>query len=387
MNVPFYRHQVPSEYSERIKSVLETPFLTSGNVGKAVEQQLCEFFGAPHALLTNSCTNGGIAVLLALGIGPGDEVIVPAMTFVATANMVELVGAKPMFIDADPDTLLITPEGVVSALTQATRAVMPVHMYGQMIDIERLRRALDDAGRKDVAIVEDAAHCFEGTFAGDPPGKFSDAAVYSFYATKNVTCGEGGAVVTFDSGLCDKLMQTRLHGMSAGAVDRFKDGGYRHWDMLRLGTKANLPDILAVMLPPQIDTIRERLPVREALCRRYEEAFAGTPIRCVKTVPEAINARHLFPIHVESAWRDRLIGEITQNGIGATVNYRSVPTTTYYRERYGLKPNAFPVSYEWGEGTLSLPMFPGLNDSEQQCVIDAVLSQVDSLSRESRAAN
>ncbi len=359
MKVPFYRHGLDNSYAARIAEVLDSPFLTSGSVCKGVEDDLCEFFDVPHAALVNSWTNGAVATLLALGIGPGDEVIVPAMTFIATANVVELVGARPVFVDVDADTLLMAPGTVRAALTPATKAVIPVHLYGQMCDVEALREALAD--RPEVAIIEDAAHCFEGALRGQSPGRHSDAAIFSFYATKNVTCGEGGAVITRRADLDHAVRQTRLHGMSAGAADRYGTGGYRHWDMVRLGAKANLPDLLAALLSPQIATIRDRLPEREALAARYEEAFAGLPIRLARGVTGCLDARHLFAIHVPPPARDAAIAALNDAGVDATVNYRSVPTLTYYREKYGYGPGDFPVSDEWGEGTISLPLFPGLS--------------------------
>jgi UDP-4-amino-4-deoxy-L-arabinose-oxoglutarate aminotransferase len=372
--VPFYRHGLDASYAERVGEILAGPILTSGATGKRVEAQLCEFFGTPHASLVNSWTNGAVAALLALGVGPGDEVIVPAMTFIASANVVELVGAKPVFVDVDPSTLLMEPGAAVDALTPATRAVMPVHLYGQMVDVEALAALL--AHRPDVAILEDCAHCFEGSLNGALPGRHSTAALFSFYATKNVTCGEGGALVTRHADLAAAFEQTRLHGMSAGAADRYKTGSYRHWDMARLGTKANLPDLLAALLPPQIATIRERLAVREALCQRYEQAFRDAPLRLPVRVPGAVNARHLFVIHVPPKVRDGAIAALNAAGVGATVNFRSVPTLTFYREKYGYGPSSFPASYEWGEGTISIPMFPGMSREEQDHVIDTVLKAV-----------
>jgi len=374
MKVPFYRHSLDASYAKRIAAVLETPILTSGSVGKEVEAQLCAFFDVPHALLTNSWTNGAVAALLALGVGPGDEVIVPAMTFIASANVAELVGARPVFVDVEPKSLLADPRTIAAAVTPATRAVMPVHLYGQMVDVERLASLLAD--RPDVAIIEDSAHCFEGSLRGSPPGRHSTAALFSFYATKNVACGEGGALVTRDPELAHAVEQTRLHGMSAGAVDRYRTGTYRHWDMARLGTKANLPDLLAALLPPQIETIRDRLAIREEQCQRYERAFRDTPIRLVEAVPDAVNARHLFAIHVPPSIRDEAIGTLNAFGVGATVNFRSVPTLTYYREKYGHGPESFPVSYEWGQGEITIPMFPGLTREEQDHVIETVLQQI-----------
>ncbi|HUJ75626.1 MAG TPA: aminotransferase class I/II-fold pyridoxal phosphate-dependent enzyme, partial [bacterium] len=229
MQVDFFRHALKAEDASRIAEVLATPFLTSGAVGRDVEAQLCRFFGSRTALLVNSWTNGALATLLALGVGPGDEVIVPAMTFISTANVAEMVGAKPVFVDVDPETLLMQPSAVEAALSARTRAVIPVHLYGQMCDVAGIREVLGKRGGQ-VAIIEDAAHCFEGSRGGRVPGQDSDAAIFSFYATKNVTCAEGGAIITNDTELGERIRQTRLHGMSQGAVDRFRAGQYRHWD-------------------------------------------------------------------------------------------------------------------------------------------------------------
>ena len=375
MKVDFFLHSLTSaEYAPLVGQVLDSPFLTSGPVGKRVEASLCEFFGTKEGLLVNSWTNGALAVLLALGIGPGDEVIVPAMTFIASSNIVELLGAKAVFVDVDPDTLLLNPRAAAQAITARTRAIIPVHLYGQMCDMAGFQEIL--RSRPDIAIIEDCAHCFEGTRNGEAPGKRSAAAVFSFYATKNVACGEGGAIVTNDSALAEKVRQTRLHGMSAGAADRFKLGMYRHWDMAMLGTKANLPDLLAAFLPPQIATIRERLPQRQAIANRYRKAFAGTPIGMQKILPECSTAEHIFPIHVPPSVRDEAIDALNRREIGIAVNYRSVPTLTYYRNKYGYTPESFPVSYEWGAGTLTLPLYPTLTAEKQDWVIQSVLEEV-----------
>lgn len=373
----FYRHGLSGADAKAIADVLDTPFLTSGSVGKKVEAMLCAFFETPHALLVNSWTNGALAALLAMDIGPGDEVIVPAQTFIATANMVELVGAKPVFVDVDADTLLLTPAAAAAAVTARTKACIPVHMYGLMCDIKGLRAALPAS----VRIIEDCAHCFEGTRNGELSGRHSDMAIFSFYATKNVTCGEGGAIVLRDPDLYATLQQTRLHGMSAIAADRFKSGQYRHWDMGRLGVKANLPDLLAALLPGQIETIRARLPARTALADRYRDAFANLPIRLQRLDPDCVSAEHLFPIHVKPAVRDAAIAALNAAGVPVTVNYRSVPTLTYYREKYGYGPKDFPNSWAWGEGEISLPLWPGMPDEDQAKVIETVKTAIVPLCR------
>lgn len=374
MNVPFYRHSLTPENSKYVAEVLNTPFLTSGPIGKEVEAQLCGYFNVSHAKLVNSWTNGAVATLLAMDIGPGDEVIVPAMTFIATANVVELVGAKPVFIDCDPDTLLITPKLIKSAITEKTKAIIPVHMYGQMCDIKAIKEIIPP-GQK-IAIIEDCAHTFEAKFNGERPGKYSDAAIFSFYATKNVTCGEGGAIITNDSNLFERITQSILHGMSAGAADRFKAGQYKHWGMDHLGTKANLPDLLACFLPEQIKTIDDKLHVREKLANEYEEALRDTKIRFPITSKNVIHARHLFPIHVKPELRDHILSELGECKIGTTVNYRAVSLMNYYQKKYKLNINMFPISEYWGNGTISLPLFPSMKSEEQDYVIETITNRI-----------
>ncbi len=367
MEVPFYRHSLNRADAELIANVFDSPILTSGAQCKAVEAQIQEYFSVSHAKMVNSWTNGAVAALLALDVGPGDEVIVPAQTFIASSNVVELVGAKPVFVDVDPDTLLITSEYIEPAITQKTKAIIPVHMYGQMCDMKQIA---DLAKKRNLAIIEDCAHTFEAKFNSERPGKYSDFAIFSFYATKNVTCGEGGAVITNDENLYNNLIQTVLHGMSAGAADRFQKGQYRHWGMDRLGTKANLPDILAALLPPQIKTIDERLSVREKIAKTYDDFFANTIVTTPKVNPGVVHSRHLYPIKVAAELRDQVLFKLGEAQIGTTVNYRAVPTLNFYKNKYGFKARQFPNSESWGDGTLSLPLFPGMSELEQNYVIE-----------------
>ena len=377
MNVPFYRHSLTPDNSKHVEEVLKSPFLTSGPIGKEVESQICTYFNVSHAKLVNSWTNGAVATLLALDIGPGDEVIVPAMTFVATANVVELVGAKPVFIDCDPDTLLVTPELIKAAITERTRAVIPVHMYGQMCDVKAISEILPPG--QNISIIEDCAHSFEAKFNGERPGKHSHAAIFSFYATKNVTCGEGGAIITNDANLYDRITQAILHGMSAGAADRFKTGQYKHWGMEHLGTKANLPDLLACFLPNQIKTIDERLIIREKIAQKYETSFSSTKIRIPKKLDGTVHSRHLFPINVGGNVRDNVLVALGDANIGVTVNYRAVHMTGYYAKKYGFSENDFPISSSWGNGTLSIPLFPGLTSEEQDYIIEILVRKIDNM--------
>jgi UDP-4-amino-4-deoxy-L-arabinose-oxoglutarate aminotransferase len=246
-----------------------------------------------------------------------------------------------------------------------------------MCDMKGIRHALEK--RPDVAIIEDAAHSFEASRDGYYPGHLSDAAIFSFYATKNVTCGEGGAVITSRQDLAHRLHSARLHGMTKGAADRFQNGRYNHWDMVDLGTKGNLPDILAALLPRQIATIRDRLPARHALANHYRTGLRAEPVTLVDTIPECVSAEHIFPIHVEPRFRDRMIAELNRRGVNVAVNYRCVPGTTYYRRKYGLSPADFPASYRWGEGTITLPLYHRLARAEQDHVIASVREAAASL--------
>jgi UDP-4-amino-4-deoxy-L-arabinose-oxoglutarate aminotransferase len=247
-------------------------------------------------------------------------------------------------------------------------------------------KAIKDILPKDqkISIIEDCAHTFEAKFNGERPGKYSDAAIFSFYATKNVSCGEGGAIITNDDELFERIIQAVLHGMSAGAADRFKAGQYKHWGMDHLGTKANLPDLLACFLPQQIKTVDQRLRLREEIATRYENALLNSKIGFPKTNTGVLHSRHLFPIHVGSESRDKALLTLGEAGIGATVNYRSVHTMGYYENKYRFEKNDFPVSLSWGNGTLSIPLFPGMTSQEQDYVIEVLVNKIDKMVGESK---
>jgi UDP-4-amino-4-deoxy-L-arabinose-oxoglutarate aminotransferase len=355
-------------------AVLNSPFLTSGPVCKDVEAQLNDYFGCKHSKLINSWTNGAVAALLALDIGPGDEVIVPAMTFIATANVVELVGATPVFIDCDPETLLVTPELIKNAITKKTKAIIPVHMYGQMCDVESIKNSLP-TDRK-IYIIEDCAHTFEAKFNGDRPGKHSDIAIFSFYATKNVTCGEGGAIITNDQNIYERVIQSVLHGMSASAADRFKEGKYNHWGMEYLGTKANLPDLLACLLLEQIKSIDNKISIREEKAQFYFSKLKNTKLRFPQEKSNIIHSRHLFPIGVGMQKRDEILQILSSKNIGVTVNYRAVPTMNFYKNKYSIPNENIMNSFLWGEETISLPLFPDITSNEQDYIVKVLLDDV-----------
>jgi len=220
-NIYFYKHELLKFQSlKKIKKILQSNIITSGKIGELVEKKITNFFKIKYSILTNSWTNGAVATLLALGIKKNDEVIVPAMSFVATANVVELVGAKPIFADIDPKSLLIDENEILKKISKKTKAIIVVHLYGNMFDVKNLKKILSKKKKK-IAIIEDAAHSFESKFDNYNVGKYSTVSIFSFYATKNITCGEGGAIITNNKKLFKKIKQTTLHGISKSFKKRF----------------------------------------------------------------------------------------------------------------------------------------------------------------------
>jgi dTDP-4-amino-4,6-dideoxygalactose transaminase len=369
MKVEFYRHNLEEDDIARLAEVCRGVFLTTGQTVRQFEETFAAYLGARHAVGVTSCTAALHLALLAVGVGSGDEVITTPMTFAATANAVLYTGATPVFVDVEPATGLIDPDAVERAITPKTKAILPVHLYGLMADMRRLEAVARRAG---AALVEDCAHAIESVRDGIRPAERSDAACFSFYATKNITCGEGGAVVTNRTEVADRVRLLRQHGMSTSASDRYS-GAYRHWDLELLGWKYNMTNLQAALLVgqlPRIDALRER---REALARRYERGFAGVaglgfPI----VVPGATSARHLFTVWVDPSRRDEVLAALQARGVGVAVNYRAVHLLKYYESRFGRRRGAFPHAERIGDSTVTLPLYPRLDDEEADYVIDTV---------------
>lgn len=367
--VEFYRHSLTEDDIAAVADTLRGVFLTTGPRAAGFEQAFAQYLGVEHAVSLSSCTSALFLCLKALNIGPGDEVITTPMTFIATANAIVQCGATPVFVDVEPDTGNLDVANVEPAITSRTRAVIPVHLYGLMADV----RALAELCRKrHLFMIEDAAHATEAVRDGLRPGQASQAACFSFYATKNLTCGEGGAVATADPALAETLKRLRSHGMTKEAAGRYT-GRYQHWDMVMLGYKANLSDINAALLAGQLPRLAAQLTRRESIARRYEDAFSGLPeIAYPLTRKGATSARHLFTIWVPPDRRDEYLAGLQDRGIGVAVNYRAVHLLTYYRERFGFTPGAFPHAERIGDSTLTLPMYPGMSDAQVDEVIAAV---------------
>jgi UDP-4-amino-4-deoxy-L-arabinose-oxoglutarate aminotransferase len=365
--VDFYRHGLGQEEAEAVKDVLDTLFLTTGPVCARLENALVDYLNAGHAVSVSTGTAALELALKALDIGDGDEVITTPMTFIATSNACLYVGAKPVFVDVEPDTGNLDAALVEAAITPRTKALLPVHLYGAMCDVRALRDICDRHGLK---LISDCAHALESKRDGLGSADLVDAACYSFYATKNLSCGEGGAIVTPHAEVAERLKSLRTHGMSKGAADRYS-GSYQHWDMIELGRKANLPDLLAALLLPQIPKLDGLLARREAIANRYEKSFSAMPEVDFPKVPEgSVSGRHLFTIWVPR--RDEFIQGLQERGIGVAVNYRAVHLLSYYQKSFGFKPGDFPNAEYIGDRTISLPMYPGLSDREVEQVIQAV---------------
>jgi dTDP-4-amino-4,6-dideoxygalactose transaminase len=373
MAVDFYRHSLGDEEKDAVRSVLDSLFLTTGQKVYAFEKAFEEYLGVPAVVCTAHATASLHIAMLAAGIGPGDEVITTPMTFLSSANAILYAGGTPVFADVDNATANIDPDAVEAVITPRTKAIVAVDLYGLLADMKALRKIADRYG---LVLVEDAAHCVEGRRDGVGPGQLADYACFSFYATKNLTCGEGGAISARHAATKNLLRQLGSHGMSRNAADRYA-GKYQHWDMERLGYKYNLSDVAASLLLPQLPKLAARLKRREEICRRYEEAFRIEEAIDFPVVPEgATSARHLFTIWVEPAERDAILAGIQARGVGVAVNYRAVHLTSYYAERFGYTRGMYPNAERIGDETITIPLWPAMTDAQVDEVIVAVKAAV-----------
>jgi dTDP-4-amino-4,6-dideoxygalactose transaminase len=363
--IEFFKHNINDEDIKRVNSVLRSIFLTTGEVVKEFEEKFSTYIGSKYTVGVTSCTAALHLSLLAGGIGTGDEVITTPMSFCATANSILHAGARPVFVDVEEDTGNLNHELIEKAITERTKAIIPVHLYGQMCNMKEIKRIAD---RYNLKIIEDAAHSIEAIRDGIKPGQLSFTACFSFYATKNITSGEGGAVVTKDGTVADKLKVLRLHGIDKSAIDRYTKR-YQHYDMPLLGWKYNMDNIQAALLIGQLERIDELWQKREYLWNLYEEELREVKgIRILKTLPDTRHARHLFTILVPPKKRDEILWRLQDAGIGVAVNYRPIHLLSYYRKTFGYKEGDFPVAEDIGARTISLPLYPSLKEEELKAV-------------------
>ena len=366
----------PSIGEEEIAEVVDS--LRSGWVGtgpkvQRFETMLTEYLGVAHCRCVSSCTAALMLSMQVLGIGPGDEVLVPAMTFVASANAVEHAGATPILVDSVPGTGLIDLDAAQAAITPRTRAIMPVHLAGRPVDMDRLSSLRDRHG---LLVIEDAAHAIGAEWHGRRIGTFGNVTAFSFYVTKNISTIEGGALATADVGVAEEVERLALHGLSLGAWQRFSDAGFRHYEVLRPGYKHNMTDVQAALGLHQLPRLDGWIERRAALWERYDELLEGLPLQTPPAPePGTRNARHLYQVLLEPGapcTRDELLDGLTARRIGAGVHYRGVHLHPYYRDTYNLQPADFPVASSISELTLSLPLSPKVSEADQDDVVNAL---------------
>ncbi|MGA2976276.1 MAG: DegT/DnrJ/EryC1/StrS aminotransferase family protein [Spirochaetia bacterium] len=377
--VPFARPSLGSEEEEAVLAVMRSGWLTTGEVTARFEAEFAKVVGARHALALNSATAGLHLALEALGVGPGSVVLTTPYTFAATAEVVRYLGADPQFVDIDPTTMNMNPAGLEAALDrlrQAGRrvsAIIPVHVAGLPCDMDAIHHLSLKHG---VPIVEDAAHSFPVRYGGRYVGTLGDAGVYSFYATKTITTGEGGMVVTDRDDVAKRIRVMRLHGIDREIWNRYTEPGASwKYDVVAPGYKYNLSDLASAIGRVQLQKAESFLQKRKAVARRYIMAFGGLDFLNVPSWTED-HAWHLFIARLRpeklSITRDAFIEEMQNRGIGVSVHFIPLHTMTYYRDRYGLKPDDFPVSYECFKRCISLPIPASLTDDEVERVIAAV---------------
>jgi dTDP-4-amino-4,6-dideoxygalactose transaminase len=374
--LPFALPDLGQEEADAVLDCLRSGWITSGPVSRQFEQDFAAWLGGGvSAIAVNSATAGLHLALEALGIGPGDEVIVPTMTFTATAEVVRYLGAEPVCVDVDDATLCISPPAIAAAVTSRTRAIIPVHYGGLACDMDAI---LALARRHGLRVVEDAAHAFPTIHRGRLVGTLdSDAAVFSFYANKTMTTGEGGMVVSRDPALCRRVKVMRLHGISEDAFDRYTSPRPAwFYQVVAPGYKYNLTDIAAAIGREQLRKIERFLQRRQALARGYAEGLRGLPLRLPPDAgPGCQHAWHLYPVRLTAAAplaRDRLIELLAERGIGTSVHYIPLHRQPYWRERYALRPEQFPQADASYQSLLTLPLYTRMRDADQSRVIAAL---------------
>ncbi|TVQ41262.1 MAG: DegT/DnrJ/EryC1/StrS aminotransferase family protein [Spirochaetaceae bacterium] len=377
--IPFARPCLGEEEETAVLRVMRGGWLTTATESAAFEREFALAAGAEHAIAVNSATAGLHLALEAVGVGPDDRVAMSPYTFTACAEVVRYLGADPLFVDIDPRTLTICPQALRRALEGAAaearpvRAIMPVHVAGLRCDMQTITALAAEHG---AVVVEDAAHCvphLAGRRCNSAQGVVS---VYSFYATKPITTGEGGMAVTDDAPLADRMRTMRLHGIDRDAWERYRATSPAwQYDVVAAGFKYNLPDLQAAIGRVQLGRARELLLHRARIAATYRRSLAD--VSSLMLPPDsADHSHHLFIVRIRprtlSISRDRVIELLARDGIGASVHYRPLHLMSYYRDRYGLKPGDFPLSLEAYEGALSLPLYAGLTQEQIGRVIGSL---------------
>jgi dTDP-4-amino-4,6-dideoxygalactose transaminase len=375
---PFLSFAAPDIGEEEIAEVvdsLRSGWVTTGPKTRRFEQEFGAFLGGDvEAVAVNSATAGLHLALEALGVGPGDEVITTTHTFTATAEVIRYLGATPVFVDVRLDTLCIDPDAVRAALSSRTKVIMPVHYAGIAAEMSELDAIAREFG---VSIVEDAAHAFPATYKGRLVGTLnSQITVFSFYANKTMTTGEGGMLVTRDPALAARARTMRLHGISRDAFDRFtaKVPSW-YYEVVAPGFKYNLTDIAASLGIHQLRKAEMFRNRREQIARRYSEEFRGLPLQLPADAQVGdLHSWHLYVVRLGECivTRDEFIDRLYKFGVGCSVHYIPLHLQPYWRDSLGLRAEMFPVSQRAYERMVSLPIYSKMSDEDIQFVIDGV---------------
>ncbi|WP_279045807.1 UDP-4-amino-4-deoxy-L-arabinose aminotransferase [Cedecea davisae] len=369
--LPFSRPALGAEEIAAVSEVLLSGWITTGPKNQALEQAFCELTGNKHAIAVSSATGGMHVTLMALGLQPGDEVITPSLTWVSTLNMIVLLGAEPVMIDVDRDTLMVTPEAIEAAITPRTKAIVPVHYAGAPADIDAIRAIGERHG---IPVIEDAAHAAGTEYKGKHVGS-QGTAIFSFHAIKNMTCAEGGLIVTDNDEFANRIRSLKFHGLGVDAFDRQTHGRAPQAEVISPGYKYNLADINAAIALVQLGKLKELNARRHEIAQRYLKELADTPFLPL-SVPEwqHRHAWHLFIIRVDEAAcgisRSGLMDALKQRGIGTGLHFRAAHTQKYYREGY---PQLQLPNSEWNSDRIcSIPLFPTMTDDDTTRVIAAL---------------
>ncbi len=357
-----------------VLDTLRSGWLTTGPKTKRFEELCASYLGVKHAVALNSCTGALHVALAAAGVGPGDEVITTPVSWPATANVVIHLGATPVFVDVEADTLNIDASLIEAAVTPRTKVILPVHMTGQPCDMTAINAI---AERHGLTVIEDAAHALGAEHRGAKVGKLSTAAAFSFYPTKNMTTIEGGLLVTDDDELADQARVLSLHGITKDAWKRMASDGSPHWQLVQPGYKYNMTDVQASVGLHQLPRLEEFIAVRERYVHRYDEAFAD--LTCLRPLARRSDSRHVHHLYVLelrtdqlTITRDEFMAALKAEGIGTGVHFVSMHLQPYYRDELGLRPDDLPVAKAMSERILSLPLFPKMTPADVESVIAAV---------------
>ncbi len=359
---------------EEVVATLRSAWVGTGPRAAAFEQAFRTYVGAGHAVAVHSCTAALHLSLVAIGLEQGDEVIVPSMTFAATANVVIHAGGRPVLVDVDRSTQCLDVQEVTRRVTPRTRAVIPVHFAGRPCDVDGL---LELAGRHGLRIIEDCAHAIETMSNGRHAGTFGDLGAFSFYATKNVVTAEGGMVTTADESWANRIKILALHGLSGDAWKRFSDEGFRHYEVVEPGFKYNMTDLQAALGIHQLRRVEENLERRQRIWHVYDEAFSDLPVHLPPAEsPGTRHARHLYTLLLDldrlRVGRDRVQLSLHRQRIGTGIHYHAIHRHDYYRRTFGYERDEFPNASWISDRTLSLPLSPKLTDEDVADVVAAV---------------